>query len=264
MPMISKRADYWNEAYSEYWLRRVEETKTDQLVSSIQAGDRVTEGDEVYFDIFKAHPLLPGNILDVGCGWGRFFPFFVEQGVRVFGIDISLAMVEMFEQFEFSGEYITPPLVAEAEHIPFADCYFDNLVCLAVFDATFQNLSFPEFLRVLKPGGRLYLTGKNANYFEDDMLAFEAELGAAKKGHPNYFTDSKLLIETLVTSGHHVLGQYFFPRRGDFAKQNFHTNLNEEFYEFCIIVEKGREEMISLSQPISRSESHVRAKQRTQ
>ena len=53
--MNSKRADYWNAAYSEYWRKRVEETKTDQLESSVQAGDKVTEGDEVYFGIFKAH-----------------------------------------------------------------------------------------------------------------------------------------------------------------------------------------------------------------
>lgn len=261
--MNSKRADYWNAAYSEYWRKRVEETKTNQLESSVQAGDRVTEGDEVYFDIFKAHPLQPGNILDVGCGWGRFFPFFAEQGVRVFGVDISISMVEMFDHFELSGEYIVPPLVAEAEHIPFSDGYFNNLACLAVFDATLQDLSFIEFLRVLKPGGHLYLTGKNVNYFEDDTLALDAEVGAANKGHPNYFTDLTSLIEILTFNGHKVIGQYFFPRRGDFAKQIFHTDLNDKFYEFCIVVEKGREEPITFSQPISCSESLVRAKQRT-
>ena len=50
----------------------------------------------------------------------------------LFGVDISISMVEMFDHFELSAEYIVPPLVAEAEHIPFADGYFNNLACLAV------------------------------------------------------------------------------------------------------------------------------------
>ena len=73
--MNSKRADYWNAAYSEYWRKRVEETKTDQLESSVQAGDKVTEGDEVYFGIFKAHPcnlVISSMLVAVGAGFFLF------------------------------------------------------------------------------------------------------------------------------------------------------------------------------------------------
>ena len=70
--MNSKRADYWNAAYSEYWRKRVEETKTDQLESSVQAGDKVTEVTR-YTSAYLKH-LQPGNILDV-VAVGAVFPF---------------------------------------------------------------------------------------------------------------------------------------------------------------------------------------------
>lgn len=262
--MISKRAEYWNAAYAEYWLKRVKEAETGLVESSIQAGDKVTEGDQVYFDIFKEHNLNPGNILDVGCGWGRFFPFFAQQGVRVFGIDISISMVQMFNGDEIIKEQFVPPMVAEAEHLPFPNAYFDNVACLAVFDATDQDISLTEFLRVLKPNGQLYLTGKNINYFENDDLALEAEIGAAEKGHPNYFTDLKAVVENLTSNGHSIVAQYLFPRRGDFAKRSFHEDLNEKFYEFCIVVRKSKEGSLGFEKPISSAVSFVRAKTRNQ
>ena len=75
------------------------------------------------------------------------------------------------------------------------------------------------------------MTGKNVNYFEDDTLALDAEVGAANKGlRTTLLFDS--LIEILTFNGHQVIGQYFFPRQV-ILQNNFHTDLNDKFYEFA-------------------------------
>ncbi|MDB2324450.1 class I SAM-dependent methyltransferase [Alphaproteobacteria bacterium] len=256
--MSNKRADYWNKSYSEYWQKRVAESKTGANLSSIQDGDKVTEGDEIYFEIFEDFHPVGSSILDVGCGWGRFFPFFAQKGLSVFGIDISFAMLEIFKRNEVPNSSVISPVVAEAESLPYKASSFDNVACLAVFDATMQEKALTEFMRVLKKGGRLYITGKNNNYSSDDVLAYEAELGACRKGHPNSFTDLKLLLDTFVEAGHTIVAQFFFPSRGDFAKKNFHENINMRFYEYFVILEKNNDNQINLSVPISSPKSLVR------
>ena len=72
---------------------------------------------------------------------------------------------------------------------------------MGVFDCTYQNEALSEFFRVLVPGGRMYLTGKNDKYCRDDYLAFAAEKGARAKGHPNYFTDVKRMREVIADYG---------------------------------------------------------------
>ena len=127
---------------------------------------------------------------------------------------------------------------AEAEDLPFESESFDNIACFAVFDETFQDRALSEMFRVTKIGGMIYLTGKNDNYFLDDQLAIDAEIGARKKGHPNYFTDVRAMIDQIHKNGHLIVSSYFFPRRGDFAELNFQDSLPTHFYEFLLILKK--------------------------
>ena len=125
-----------------------------------------------------------------------------------------------------------------AKEFLFPDGKFDNVACLAVFDATYQNVALSEFLRVLRVGGILYLTGKNDTYPKDDELAFKAEKGARKKNHPNYFTDVKAMLRQLDGHGQRLVASYFFPRRGDFGKLRYVTKMPSAFYEYFIVVKK--------------------------
>ena len=127
-----------------------------------------------------------------------------------------------------------------AELLPFPDKTFDNLVCFATFDATIQNRSINEFIRVVRPGGRIYLTGKNNGFKKNDINAILAESAARKKKHPNNFTDTKRLLNLLNSKGHRIIKSYFFLRRGDMSSVKF-TNLEpKNFYEYFIIFERGK------------------------
>lgn len=232
------RKSYWNEQYLEYWKSRVDEAGGGK--SKIVPGDSNTEDDGIYTEVFNAHGFNKGNLLEVGCAWGRMFPIYMAFGLDISGVDISQAMIDAARQTWSGKPNIFELQESPAEKLPFPDAAFDNLSCLAVLDATFQNQAVSEFLRVTKPGARIYFTGKNDHYYQDDQEAYNAEIGARSKNHPNFFTDTQLLISVLESQGHKVEKSYFFPRRGDFAAFN-HESSPERFYEYFLVVTRGDE-----------------------
>ena len=231
------RESYWNESYANYWQKRVNES-SENGPSTINKGDSKTEGDWVYRKLFQDNIFNPGSILDVGCAWGRMFYIYLEYGLSIRGIDISETMVN-----KANSTYINEPKVLRiekgiAEKLPYQDNQFDNLVCLAVFDATYQNKALSEFIRVIKPGGKVYLTGKSTRYSKDDDLALKAEIGARKKKHPNYFTDVSKMLKILNSNHIKILSNYYFKKRGDFATYTYSRDNHDPFYEWLIIFQK--------------------------
>lgn len=235
---MNDRKDYWNRSYLEYWKSRVEESARPGSDSKVIAGDAKTESTEVYEMIFAQHPMHPGSVLDIGCAWGRMFPVFKKLGLRITGIDISKAMIEQAQADWGADSEVDALRESEAESIPFEDDMFDNVACLAVFDATYQDKALAEFFRVLRMDGFLYLTGKNDLYFTDDEQAILAEAGARRKKHPNYFTDTASMLHQIREQGHEIIATYFFLRRGDFGMLHFITDMPECFYEYFIIARK--------------------------
>lgn len=231
------RKAYWNDKYVEYWRARVEEAGTGE--SAVVQGDTRTEDDKVYERVFDVTPFQPGNLLDVGCAWGRMFPIYHDHAVRVSGVDISTAMIEAAREQWQGHEKVDSLQESCAERLPFADGSFDNLVCLATFDATFQHEAMTEFLRVTRPGAHIYVTGKNTHYHADDKAALAAEIGARSKGHPNYFTRTNEFVALMAGQGHSLLASYYFPRRGDFATMNYTSEPPERFYEYFLIFHRG-------------------------
>lgn len=234
------RAAYWNQTYQKYWEERVAETERENGASIVLKGDARTEGDWVYERVFNEHPFKPGNILDVGCAWGRMFSIYQTHGLDISGVDISSSMIESAQANLRGSSGIDRLEVAMAENLPFDDNYFDNLVCVAVFDATYQHQALVEFLRVLKPGGHLYVTGKCDSYAIDDELAFAAEIGARSKGHPNFFTDVSAMRGALISFGCEEMETYAFARRGDFADFEYTKNLDKPFYEWFMILKNPK------------------------
>jgi len=237
MSSIDPRKAYWNDNYMEYWRARVAEAGSGD--SDVVHGDARTEDDEVYESVFAANPFRPGNLLDVGCAWGRMFPLYLQYGLQVSGIDISTAMIEAARAQWAEVDWVERIEESTAEQLPFSDASFDNLVCLGTFDATYQHQAMGEFLRVTRPRARLYVTGKHNHYALDDTRALAAEIGARGKGHPNYFTDTLELIDQMEGQGHRLLHAYYFLRRGDFAAWNYQAKPPDNFYEYFLIFERG-------------------------
>jgi ubiquinone/menaquinone biosynthesis C-methylase UbiE len=102
------------------------------------------------------------HILDLGCGHGRSLAELASRAPmgHVVGADPSELMVEIASQrnrtlIEAGRVDVVP---ATAESLPFADDFFDKVLCVHVL-YFWKNPDVPlrEIARVLKPGGRLGL-----------------------------------------------------------------------------------------------------------
>jgi SAM-dependent methyltransferase len=94
------------------------------------------------------------DVLDVGIGSGRASLPLLDQGITVTGIDSSQAMLD--ECRRRAGGRPIRLEVGDVTAIPFAAEAFDSVVSLNVL-THFPNWRelLPEWLRVLRPGGRL-------------------------------------------------------------------------------------------------------------
>ncbi len=100
------------------------------------------------------------HILDIGCGTGKLAHRLIthHRDARVFGIDLSESMINAASQHVIDESRIHLS-VADSENLPFEDGTFDFVTCSNSFHHyPDQVASLREMHRVLKPGGKLFLT----------------------------------------------------------------------------------------------------------
>jgi|TARA_R110000737_G_scaffold298126_1_gene304972 tellurite methyltransferase len=121
-------------------------------------------------DIYLLDQLLKGRItpdqkiLDAGCGVGRNSEYFIRHNFDLYGIDINEQAIQYAkEQIVLWNPHFDLERfrIADLTEIPFPDNDFDFIISSAVLHfsedrAHFQK-SFEELVRVLKPGGILFI-----------------------------------------------------------------------------------------------------------
>jgi SAM-dependent methyltransferase len=92
-------------------------------------------------------------VLDVGCGPGRVLGFLVKRGLHCIGFDRSRISLELA-----TTRYGCPGAVADNLYLPLANGVADIIISDGVIHHTEDPAAaFTENLRILKPGGRMYL-----------------------------------------------------------------------------------------------------------
>ena len=105
--------------------------------------------------------LTDKQVLDVGCGKGRFARVLHEQnpGAEIWGLDISEEML----RFVPAGIHTRAGSMTE---LPFADSTFDFAYATESLEHAVEiERAVNEMCRVVKPGGRLVIIDKNAEHW---------------------------------------------------------------------------------------------------
>jgi SAM-dependent methyltransferase len=105
----------------------------------------------------------PGDAwLDVGCGDGTTAGMWLtERGCQYQGADISATAVGLAQANGLNAQ-----VVSDAADLPFPDSFFQGVIAVEVLEHLFEpQKAVQEFLRVLKPGGTLFVTMPNVAYW---------------------------------------------------------------------------------------------------
>lgn len=126
-----------------------------------------------------------GNMLEIGCGTGHWTSFFVTNGMRVTGIDISDEMLKLAAMKKIpNAEFIK----ADAHQLPFNDNEYGCIASVASLEfMTDQTKVWKEIERVLQPGGYLLIGALNQH----------SQLGKYKEQDPVFKNADFFTIETL-------------------------------------------------------------------
>lgn len=133
-------------------VRRVYERYAARYDRSVRFWERVLRIDEGRTWIAS---LTRGDVLEVGIGTGRNLPYY-PANVRVTGIDLSPAMLEVARRRARDLRREVDLRVGSAESLEVGDSSFDTVVfTLSLCSIPHDRRALSEAWRVLRPGGRL-------------------------------------------------------------------------------------------------------------
>lgn len=107
-----------------------------------------------------AHEWKEGRLLNLGCGHGAdFLPF--SHGFELYGVDFAEQMLKLALKYAKKFSYDVNLSTADICFLPFKDATFDYVISVATYhhlETQKQNMALRELKRILKPGGKAFIT----------------------------------------------------------------------------------------------------------
>lgn len=143
------------------------------------------------------------SILDLGCGLGRHSVFFAEKGFDITSVDLSADAVHATREAMQEKQLVFSGCVADMVKLPFENDTFDRVFSYHVIshqDTPGVQKVIDEITRVLKPGGKVFLTVCSKKHYAfsdenfprvDENTVLKTE--GAEVNVPHFFADKKAL-----------------------------------------------------------------------
>ena len=145
------------------------------------------------------------SVLDLGCGLGRHALYFTQKGFKVTALDLSPESIafNIEQQKKLGVDYLCK--LADMMALPFANDAFDRVFSYHVIshqDTAGVKHVIDEITRVLKPGGKVFLTLCSKEHYAfsegsfpklDENTVLKTE--GAETDVPHFFADKELLKE---------------------------------------------------------------------
>jgi SAM-dependent methyltransferase len=209
----------FDKKYTKYWSSAVTKSIDGTIIAGV---------NEVKHILNSLKLSKKGKSLDLGCSIGRMHEALAEYSDEIYGVDVDPYAVEQARLKPYKDVH-----QGSGEETGFTSDFFDFVFCWAVFDVVDHIEGLAEINRVLKSGGKLLITGKNDNYFDDDILAYKAEKNAYIKKFPNRFTDLTVVLENFQSLGFELDKLLLFPRRGNMGTLEFIDQGCEKQDSYC-------------------------------
>lgn len=132
------------------------------------------EGIEKYVDRLKAIG-FSGNkhVLDAGCGYGQWSLALALLNEKVSACDISNVRADFLSDLVHQLNLDNLNLIVSGiDEMPYENNTFDAVFCYGVIFLTPWRKSLAELVRVLKPGGKVYVNANGLGWY---MFLWEAE-----------------------------------------------------------------------------------------
>jgi len=126
--------------------------------------------------------ILPAaEVLDIGCGTGFLSLELASRGHRVIGVDFAPSMIAQARKKAAERQAVIRYEEADAEQLPFTAASFDIAVSRhLLWTLPHPERAMDEWIRVLRPGGRLIVVDSQA-----DVSASPESLDNARRS-PEY------------------------------------------------------------------------------
>jgi 2-polyprenyl-3-methyl-5-hydroxy-6-metoxy-1,4-benzoquinol methylase len=192
--------------------------KTTEITSAEIASDNPVH-QRLLFPYTEAARLVKGNVLEIGCGWGRGLELLTKAADHYTGIDKNEELIKALSAEYRNATFIAaniPPL-STGDGAPLPDNTFDYIVTFQVIEHI-QNddLFIKEAHRVLKPGGQLLLTTVNRAFSltRNPWHVREYEANGLKSLMGRYFP----VVDTRGIHGNNKVMTYYEQNRDSVKK----------------------------------------------
>jgi ubiquinone/menaquinone biosynthesis C-methylase UbiE len=145
-----------------------------------QGKSRLSENDVRFLERIFAKGITPymnrlkqygfqkkDNILDAGCGFGQWSLALAQMNKKVYSCDGDAKRIEFLKEIILEkGMSNAEARLGFIDNLPYNNETFDAVFCYGVIFITPWKKSLAELVRVLKPGGKLYVNANGLGWYK--------------------------------------------------------------------------------------------------